>query len=250
MRYLNSVKYPPLLANRSAVYGLLNSEGYLANKLNVPREHQELLLRLGGQTTALNLFSTKYVLLRENQPPGALVPVFREGDVIVCENPAPAARAFFMTHVRSVDDAGEAISLMRNAAFDPRTTGLVCGTGRSLDETYPPVGDEERCAVAERRPGEVSIDVQCNVRRWLFIGSSFDSGWKAMLDGQPVNLYRTNACFMSLEVPPGRHSIRLAYTTPGLALGLAISAVTLIVLIAAAGLWCAFGPTRDSRQSP
>ena len=163
MRYLNPARYPPLLANRSAIYGLRNTEGYLGSKLNVPRENHELWLRLGGQTTAVNLFSTKYVLLRENQPPGALVPVFREGDMVVCENPASVPRAFFLGRVRWVGNTGETISIMRSGSFDPRTTGLVCGTARQLDETYPPAGSDEQYAFTEEHSGEVEINtpVRC-----------------------------------------------------------------------------------------
>jgi hypothetical protein len=56
-----------------------------------------------------------------------------------------------------------------------------------------------------------------------------------LLDDQPRRLYRTDVCFMSTPVPPGRHTIQLSYETPRLYAGAAVA----ISLLAAAypALW-------------
>lgn len=235
-RYFNAAGYPPLLANRGAIYGLENVEGYVASKLTVSREHQAFLLRLRGQPNALKLFATKYVLLGADQSSGSSEPVFRENGVVVHQAAPSAERCFFLTHVRSVADAREAINIMANAAFDPGKTALVCGAPEPLDQVYPLLGAEESCVITRWDPGEIEIAANCEARRWLLVATSYDPGWTALLDGRPVALYRTDACLVSLEVPQGRHSVRLSYQTPGFKTGAAMSAMSAILILAPLGV--------------
>jgi len=237
-RYYNAAGYPPLLANRGAVYGLENVEGYIASKLNETRERQAFRLRLRDQPQALNLFSAKYILIAEGQPTGPFMPVFRGDGVVVCENKGAMERCFFLGGVRGVSGVREALNIMCNAAFDPRSTGLLSDAEQMEGRDYPPLKEGETCSVTRWEPGRIEIDARCDVERRLFIGTSFDSGWSARLEGRPVRLDRTDVCFMSTEVPAGRHSIRLSYATPGLYAGVVVSVLTAIGLISVVCAQC------------
>jgi uncharacterized membrane protein YfhO len=64
----------------------------------------------------------------------------------------------------------------------------------------------------------------------------YSSGWRAMVDGHPVKLLRTNQAFLGLRLPAGHHRVVLRYHVPGLALGAKVSLVgILLTLVAAVG---------------
>ncbi len=46
---------------------------------------------------------------------------------------------------------------------------------------------------------------------WVVVAQGFYRPWRAYVDGQPVKLWRANYAFQALEVPAGRHVVRLVY---------------------------------------
>lgn len=56
-------------------------------------------------------------------------------------------------------------------------------------------------------------------------------GWSAYVDGEAAEIVTADSGFMGLELDAGHHDIELRYFTPGLALGGAVSAAGLIVLL-------------------
>ncbi|MCI8360370.1 MAG: YfhO family protein [Clostridiales bacterium] len=59
-----------------------------------------------------------------------------------------------------------------------------------------------------------------------------EKGWTATVDGQPAEVEQVNVGFMAVRVPAGSHTVRFTYMTPGLPLGLIITAVCLLLLLA------------------
>lgn len=79
---------------------------------------------------------------------------------------------------------------------------------------------------------EISGNIKISRKEWLFLSIPYSSGWRAYIDGEQVQICRANVGFMAISVPEGKHEIRLAYTTPGIRLGILISAASLFSLIA------------------
>lgn len=67
--------------------------------------------------------------------------------------------------------------------------------------------------------------------RILTIPFTYSKGWKATDNGKNVKIMKVNGMFCGLYLKPGKHNIRLNYTTPGLKIGACISVVSLIILI-------------------
>jgi hypothetical protein len=81
----------------------------------------------------------------------------------------------------------------------------------------------------------------------LFVAAmTFDPGWRAALDGEPLAIYPTAACQVGLALPPGEHRLTLEYREPLLAAG---AAVTLVTLLAGAGALLRSGPWRRRRMA-
>ena len=89
-------------------------------------------------------------------------------------------------------------------------------------------------AALEIRPDRVHVDVEANAPAWLVMVDTFDAGWRARVDGSPVELRRANVAFRAVRVPPGRHAVDLVYRPTGVIVGLTVTGAALIAM---AVLW-------------
>lgn len=153
------------------------------------------------------------------------VEVYRDGRVSVFENPSVMPRAFFVdgvVHADSTDDAFKKISL---PTFDPTSEAVV---GDFPDTKFTLSGNV--VSSITDHDGSVKISLQAKNEGFLLISDSFDPGWKAKIDGNPVKVYRTDASLMGLHIPTGDHQIELSYLPDSFIRG---SIITLCATIAA-----------------
>lgn len=138
-------------------------------------------------------------------------------------------RITFPDHVNTAGSDAEAIAIMTNAAFvfgrdavvhiHPEQTNYSAGTrGTTLyfHEDY----NYLLATVSVTRAGLAVIN------------SSYHPDWRCYIDGQRVPALRVNYAFRGCIVPEGTHEIRFVYHPRLMYLGAAISALTLLVLIA------------------
>jgi uncharacterized membrane protein YfhO len=64
------------------------------------------------------------------------------------------------------------------------------------------------------------------------IRASFARGWRAALDGRPVEVRRANGKHMAVMVPAGRHQVEIRYEPPGRRAGLAVTAAAVLAALA------------------
>lgn len=97
-------------------------------------------------------------------------------------------------------------------------------------------------AVREQHPGYWRVETETNGPRTLEVAELCDSGWRAAVDGRKALLNCVEASLLAVTVPSGSHEVRLAYRSPGIAVGLAVSALALLACLVAFGR----RPTVDS----
>jgi len=66
----------------------------------------------------------------------------------------------------------------------------------------------------------------------LVLTIPYDSGWRAYVDGERVDLIKANLAFSALQLDAGTHNIELIYQTPGLRLGFFIAMMGFGIFIA------------------
>ncbi|MBN2847043.1 MAG: YfhO family protein [Coriobacteriia bacterium] len=76
-----------------------------------------------------------------------------------------------------------------------------------------------------RVTGRVSSDTD----GLLFLSIPYSQGWTAKVDGEPVETLRVNTAFTGVPVTAGGREVTLAYVTPGLREGRAVSGLALVV---------------------
>jgi hypothetical protein len=80
--------------------------------------------------------------------------------------------------------------------------------------------------------GRIELRYRAQDDAFLVAAMTYDRGWSATLDGEPVATYPTAACQLGVAVRRGEHLLVLRYREPLVVPG---AAVTLIAIVAAAG---------------
>jgi len=175
----------------------------------------------------------------ENQPDTPRL-LLEQSGVYVYERPAALPRAWVVPQVEVIDEAAM-LARIHELDFDPRTTALV-DSALECDGTAtspaPPVHGGEGGVEIVRYEGN-RIEAQVRGEGGLLIFSEVDyPGWRAVVDGNPTRLVRANYLLRALCVPAGEHRIVLVYDPPSLKLGLAITGLTLLLIVGVA-IWAA-----------
>jgi hypothetical protein len=83
---------------------------------------------------------------------------------------------------------------------------------------------------------EMVLRVRAQGAGYLVLADAIQSGWKATVDGQPVDLVPADHAFVGVNVPAGEHVVRVWYPNPLLGVGMWISFGTVLVLLGVAYL--------------
>ena len=76
---------------------------------------------------------------------------------------------------------------------------------------------------------EIRCSLQAEQPELLVVAEPYAKGWTATVDGEPTQVLLANGRYLGLELPAGRHDVRLHYTTPYLHAGAALSAFGLLL---------------------
>lgn len=81
-------------------------------------------------------------------------------------------------------------------------------------------------------PGHLTVDVDAERTGHLVVADAIvRAGWTATVDGRAAPITRAEGAFGAVEVPAGKHRIRLAYRPPELANGAAVSGGALLLCV-------------------
>jgi hypothetical protein len=160
---------------------------------------------------------------------------------------APAPEAFLAERVvllaseaeweRAIADLG---ALAGRAVLVERTVARSAGW---------PVNDAPMAgpsvSAREQTPGRLTARRErANARTWdveaigpegavLALNQTWNRGWHARIDGRPARVARVDLGLMAVHVPAGRHRVSLSYEERAASVGLALSVVTALALVAA-----------------
>jgi hypothetical protein len=177
-------------------------------------------LRGSAQERALGLWNVKYIF-------DANIGSDRRVMTSVRKNPHFQPRAWPSYAARPVTWR-EALALLPDEAFDARGTVLLLPARGGGTVGGSPAGTPGTADVAEIVYTNKTVSVTAEAERdgWLFLTDPFDHGWRAFVDGEETPVLRANINGRAVRFPVGRHTVKFAYTPPGLAAGLALFLVT------------------------
>ena len=226
-----------LIDNHATIYGIGVVPGYdaaipssLGTLWTVGQRHKAGLLRLTG---------VEYLISGISDPS---MPT--PDGVEAMMDPLPGTRLFRVDRVLPrVYLAGTTRVLpdhaAREAVFDPEVVEgrrAILAPHPAAPLLAPDAGPVEQSAGACELESfqDARIAAQCQATRpgvAVFL-EQFDAGWSASLDGRPVPVLRVNLAMRGVVLLPGTHRIVLSYQPPGWTIGITLSAISLLLLVA------------------
>ncbi len=169
---------------------------------------------------AYRMLGVKYIVVPKGAPPGGegIWPVFVDDPAIdIHLHTGALPRVWLVYRTEIVDHYGEALKRVLDERFRPEEIAVVQNGPRLNGEGRGRIG------VARYSPNEVILDVETDAPALLVLSDTFYPGWQATVDGLHVPIYRTNAVFRGVEVPPGRHRVTLRFRPGSLRIGLGMA---------------------------
>jgi hypothetical protein len=152
------------------------------------------------------------------------------GDDLVGRPRAPALpEAFLVGEARAADHATAVAAAQGLADLDPERTALVegCSTCAAADDPGPAgVAGPVRWG-----PASASLVVDAERPALLVLSQAWSPGWSATVDGEHVEVVRTDGVVQGVPVPPGPSRVELRHRAPGLREGALLSTATLLALL-------------------
>ncbi len=157
-----------------------------------------------------------------------LGPAVKQGIVYIHRNPEVLPRLRFLGRPVYADDERAAARALLALGSASRTRPVV----EDPDQPLPTDAKAEGSArIVSEVPERIEIEVQARSAGYLFLADTYDPGWSATLDGQPVPVRPAHVAFRAVFVPKGTHTITFTYRPVGFIPGLILSIAGLVVAV-------------------
>ena len=220
--------------NTSLLHGIFDVAG-LVNPLSLA-DYDRYLSGIPSRSVPLfDFLNAKYVIAAKEVTLDwdKFAPVF-DGDpalnVYLNRNALP--RALVVHQAIAAPDHEAAFAALQAPDFDPATAVVVEG-GKPLDATP---SDQATIGFEVFSPDEIRLEVDTPADAYLVLSEVWYPGWRATVDGVPAPVLRANYAFRAVRLEPGQHVVHLKFAPGSWKIGLAVSALTLFVLVGW-GVW-------------
>jgi len=140
-------------------------------------------------------------------------------------------RAIIFYHGNAVPDQDQAAMIWSDPNFCARRTVLLEADDRAIE---PGQGLEmsEPAKIIRYENEKVEIEAVAKKASWLLLLDSYYPGWRALVDGKPVKIYRADGFFRALPIPAGKHLVTFDYHPAAFYRSVKISAAGFLVWLA------------------
>lgn len=155
-------------------------------------------------------------------------------EVSIFENTRVLPRTWLANEARVLSDS-ESLQVIRSGKFadgktwDPRSVALIEG---KIDFN-PSLRDENAyAALTADEPNRVNVKTKSSAPAILVLSANHYPGWRAYVDGKSVETLRIDYNLRGVTLPAGEHRVEFVYRPKSVLIGLVISLLTLIGIIA------------------
>ncbi len=183
-----------------------------------------------GNLKVFNMLNTKYFI-----QPG-------EGDKATASvNPGALGNAWFVNSIKMVNNANEEIDAL--SSFDPENEAIVHQEFASYVNGLNP-SKNGSIHLLEYSPNELSYESKTSSEQFAVFSEMWygpNKGWKAYIDGEPVDHIRVNYGLRGLRIPAGNHRVNFIFDPAVYKTGKIISLISSLLFLLAAfaviGFW-------------
>jgi hypothetical protein len=230
--------------NTYAYHGLQSIGGYSPAKLKIYQTMLDSCLYRGSDPNfpinmnIVNMLNTQFVVTQFRLPEDrfSVANVDQAKQVITYRNPAALPRAFFVNEVSVARSADEVFRTLNSGLFDAGRMAIV---EKVLPATIT-APDSSSAAVTAYSSRSVSIRAFTTTPALLVVSEVYyPAGWKAYVDGQETEIFKTNFVLRSVVVPGGSHEVTFTFDPEVYSLGYTISRIAwgVAILCILIGLW-------------
>jgi hypothetical protein len=189
------------------------------------------------ESPIVDLLGVGWVLAPADRPIRArgFTKVFTGSDGIdVWRNEDAYPRGFVVYQAKVAPTDAEQAQAVAERSFRPSRMAIV---DRPLPGVAAPRAGEEPpdptpfFALTREMPEDLAIEVHARQPGVLVVGEAWAPGWKATLDGQPVEMLRVDYALRGVALPEGLHTVAMVYEDLPLGYGAAITLTAFSALI-------------------
>jgi hypothetical protein len=152
-----------------------------------------------------------------------------QNEFMITRLPDAWPRAYWVPAATIVSDYDEGVHMLDS--LNLRKTVIITTKGNIPIQDQ---GDYEITPVIETsyEPDHVVLNTDTNSPGWLVLSDRYYPGWRAFIDGEPVKIYKANVIVRAIPLKPGKHIVDFVYRPVTLRLGMMVSMISWIVLMA------------------
>jgi uncharacterized membrane protein YfhO len=215
---------------------------------------------VGPHALVLPLFGVKYYLSHDGGAPLGYAKQSSFDGVAIFQNAHAGSLGHFYSRAISREDFlaiksphERAAVLLRAAVVEPAVGAATARVSKNdalalIAPDFPECRDSEDCIsedalkaaleswddhavnITRMRGNRIEGTVEAKEAGVLFLSVAHDKGWRLLVDGASAPVLRVNLGFLGAELPAGKHTFRLDYTSPGVATGGLLSLLGLVGL--------------------
>jgi hypothetical protein len=228
----------PLVTADGALLSYLRQEDlderrlYTLNLL-IPSAPQAVQVRsVGGAVTV-------YAVTLVDSRTGDFIPLHPQpwsrilsSDIKLYENADALPRAFVVHQAQFTPDTWDgtetALAIMHSADFDPADEAVLAGGGEAVSAESE---GESRAEITAYTDTRVEIAVNATADGYLLLTDAYFPGWRATVNGQPVDLLRANVMFRAVSVTAGESTVVFEYAPQWWPWAAVLAGLTLLAVL-------------------
>ena len=163
------------------------------------------------------------------------------GKVAIFENSRSLPRAWLVTSELKATEEEE-LNIIRSGKtpngeqWNPLEKALVelsSGIDFGAGEQSPKEDrrEDRRASVVRHEPNRIEVNTESGAPALLVLSENHYPGWRASVDGKPVEVMRVNYNQRGVALAPGKHLVTFVYRPKSVLIGLVISLLTLAALV-------------------
>jgi hypothetical protein len=186
-------------------------EGYSPAKLKIYQDLRDSCFRNGGPAV-FNMLNVKYIVTRTQSPSGI--------HTVKQPNPDALPRAWFVDSVIVAPSPQGVFRTLNDRTWNPRTTAVLERALPSAVSTAP----DDHVRLTKYSSRSIELAVAPAAPKLLVLSEIYyPAGWKAYVDGQETEIFKTNYVLRSVIVPAGSHTVEFRFHPDSYETGLTLT---------------------------
>jgi hypothetical protein len=176
--------------------------GYSPAKLKIYQEVRDSAGLDQGNIRVANMLGVKYAIREVRAKDGSM-------QTVPQLNPGALPRTWFVDSVHVAATKHEIFQTLKSESFDPRHVAIL---EKQLPATVGKPDPGATSSVTHYSANDIEIQARTANPALLVLSEIYyPAGWKAFVDGQETEIYKTNYILRSIIVPSGSHKIEFRF---------------------------------------